>query len=375
MSYSLVRGQQSMTLDSRRNEAYAQALKQVITPDSVVLDLGAGLGIHGLLAAQLGAKRVYLVEPEDIIAVTKEIVEVNGFCDRVQCLQGKIEEVSLPEPVDIIISVFTGNFLLEEDLLPSLFYARDKYLKPGGVLIPNAAVMEAVPVCAPELYQQEIAVWSEPHIGIDHSPARTYASQSVYYYKKDLDKAQYLAAPTELLAMNFYHSNSNSTDCQVETSYKITKSGLCHGWAGWFRMQLGETWLSTAPHEPPLHWSAAFLPLDPPLDLKAGEEVAFQLQRPPLGDWTWQVKTDQTQQQHSTFLSAPMTLNTLKKASLEYQPQLRNQGQAALYILSNSHSILSVQELSNHILKEYPELFSNFNQANKFVQDLIMKYA
>jgi hypothetical protein len=35
-----------MTLDSRRNEAYAQALKQVITPESVVLDIVTGLGIQ-----------------------------------------------------------------------------------------------------------------------------------------------------------------------------------------------------------------------------------------------------------------------------------------------------------------------------------------
>lgn len=227
MSYLYVHGQQSMTLDSRRNEAYAQALAKVIAPDSVVLDLGAGLGIHGLLAAKLGAKRVYLVEPEDIITVAKEIARANGYGDRVQCLQGKIEEINLPEPVDAIVSVFTGNFLLEEDLLPSLFYARDKYLKPGGVLVPQGAVMEAVPVCAPELYQQEIASWSQPHMEIDHSPARTYASQAIYYYKKDLAKARYLAAPASLLALDFYHASS--THCQTEVKYTITESGLCHG--------------------------------------------------------------------------------------------------------------------------------------------------
>lgn len=84
-----------------------------LAPESVVLDLGAGLGIHGLLAAQLGAKRVYLVEPEDIIAVAGQISQANGYGERVKCLQGVIEEVNLPEPVDVIISVFTGNFLLE----------------------------------------------------------------------------------------------------------------------------------------------------------------------------------------------------------------------------------------------------------------------
>lgn len=167
MSYALVIDQRTMALDTTRNQAYYAALKQVITPESVVLDVGAGLGVLGILAAQLGAKRVYLVEPAEVIQVTEEIVAKNGDGDRVTCLQGKIEDIKLPEKVDVIISVFTGNFLLEEDLLPSLFYARDKYLKPNGIMIPQAAVMEAVPVCAPEIHQKQIACWSDPHLNID----------------------------------------------------------------------------------------------------------------------------------------------------------------------------------------------------------------
>jgi hypothetical protein len=373
MSYLSVQGQQSMTLDSLRNQAYFEALKQVITPDSIVLDLGSGLGIHGLLAAQLGAKRVYLVEPEDIIVVAQDIVKANGYGDRISCLQGKIEEVNIPEPVDVIISVFTGNFLLEEDLLPSLFYARDKYLKSGGTLIPQAAVMEAVPVFAPELYQQEIACWSQPHLGINHSSARTYASQSVYYYKKDLSQAKYLAEPARLLAMDFYRSQS--TDCQIVVQSKITDSGLCHGWAGWFTMQLGDTWLSTAPHEPPLHWSAAFLPLDPPIEVKAGEEVTFKLQRPPFGDWSWQFITNKDQQQHSTFFTVPMTLTKIKKTALTYQPQLNNQGKAALYVLSQCNGAVSVEQLSTQIMKDYPELFADAKKAFDFVKNLMYNFS
>ena len=372
MSYLVVQGQQSMTLDARRNQVYADALAKVITPESVVLDLGAGLGIHGLLAAKLGAKRVYLVEPEDIIVVADEIAKANGYGDRVRCIQGKIEEVTIPERVDVIISVFTGNFLLEEDLLPSLFYARDKYLKPNGVLIPQAAVMEAVPINAPEIYQQEIACWSESHLGIDHSKARSYASQSIYYYNSELAKAKYLALPSELLAMDFYHGNS--THCQVEVKQKIAESQLCHGWAGWFKMQLGETWLSTAPHEPPLHWSAVFLPLDPPLELKANEEVIFRLQRPPFGEWSWQVKTSTTQQQHSTFFAVPMALKTIKKMATEYQPQLNDKGKAALDVLSHCHGDVSIGQLSDRVRQNYPDLFPETKQALAFVQNLVASF-
>jgi predicted RNA methylase len=150
-NYSSFGPQSAMMLDSVRNEAYFQAIKSAVKPDSVVLDLGAGLGIHGLMAAKLGAKKVYLVEPEDVIHIAKRLAAANGLEDRVECIQGRIEDVTLPEKVDIIISVFTGNFLLMEDLLPSLFHARDLWLKPGGTLIPDSAVMQAVPILGADL--------------------------------------------------------------------------------------------------------------------------------------------------------------------------------------------------------------------------------
>jgi predicted RNA methylase len=373
MGYTSVQGQHAMTLDVRRNAAYEQALAQIITPESVVLDVGAGLGIHGLLAAQLGAKRVYLVEPQDIITVAKEIVSSNGFADRVTCLQGTIEEVDLPEKVDVITSVFTGNFLLEEDLLPSLFWARDRYLKPGGLLLPQAGIMEAVPVCAPDLYKENIEIWSQPHLGIDHSVARAYVSQSVFYSRKELDKAQYLAEPRQLFALDFYQATD--TNCQVSIDYTISESGICHGWAGWFKMQLGAQWLSTAPHEPPLHWGQAFLPLDPPLIMTAGEQVTFTLQRPPSADWTWTVETAQTKQTHSTFFSMPMTLESIKKTSLDYQPQTNLRGEAALYVLSHSNGTISVEMLSNSLLQKYPQLFPNQPKAIRFIQKIVAGFA
>jgi hypothetical protein len=372
MSYLYVQGQQGMTLDERRNQAYLEALEKVITPDSVVLDLGAGLGIHGLMAAKLGAKQVYLVEPEDIISVAGEIAQANGFGDRVKCFQGCIEEVELPELVDVIISVFTGNFLLEEDLLPSLFYARDKYLKPNGLLIPSAGVMEAAPVHNPDLYQQEIEVWSESHHGLIHTPARPYASQSIYYYNKQISKSAYLAEPQSLMALDFY--TATHTHCQVEKTYTIHESAICHGWAGWFKMNLGDNWLSTAPHEPPLHWSAAFLPLDPPLPVTAGETLTFQLQRPMHGDWTWRTRTANAQQHRSTFLATPMTTKTIRRMASDYQPQLSPKGEAVLYVLLNSKGAFSIQELVDQVLEKFPNQFEGSQDAFQFVQGISVKY-
>lgn len=55
MSYGQVCDHRSMVFDQRRNAAYARAIAAHVRPDSVVLDLGAGLGLHGLLAARAGA--------------------------------------------------------------------------------------------------------------------------------------------------------------------------------------------------------------------------------------------------------------------------------------------------------------------------------
>lgn len=78
-----------MMHDKRRNDYYFHALKQVVTANSIVLDLGTGLGIHGLLAAMLGAKQVYMVEPEDVITVAKQIAVENGLEKKSKFFHGK----------------------------------------------------------------------------------------------------------------------------------------------------------------------------------------------------------------------------------------------------------------------------------------------
>ena len=103
-----------------RNRAYADALETLIKPDSVVLDLGAGLGIHGLMAAARAQDMFTLLTPAQSLplrAKWRAAMRLGFQSD----IQKPIEQADLPEQVDLIISVLTGNFLLEEDLLPSLF--------------------------------------------------------------------------------------------------------------------------------------------------------------------------------------------------------------------------------------------------------------
>lgn len=77
-----------------------------------------------------------------IIDKAREIVERNGMSDKITLLQGKMEEVKLPfDKVDIIISEWMGYFLLYESMMDTVLYARDKYLKPDGLIFPDKATI------------------------------------------------------------------------------------------------------------------------------------------------------------------------------------------------------------------------------------------
>jgi SAM-dependent methyltransferase len=362
-----------MALDRVRNDAYAAALGQVVGPETVVLDLGAGTGLHGLMAARMGARRVYLVDPEDIITVAGEIAVANGLGDRVHCIQGRIEDVALPEQVDVIVSVLTGNFLVTEDLLQTLFHARDRVLKPGGVLIPSAATMEAAPVSAEKLHAESIGSWSALQHGVDLGAARPYAANTVFYRSEELRGVPMLAEPQVLHTLDFHRDGYEAI--KVEATYDVSTSGVCHGWVGWCSMKLGDRWLSTSPHAEPVHWSQAFLPLDPPVALSRGEHVVFTLSRAPHGDWTWGMRTASGKQRHSTLLSMPVAARTLRQAALDYVPSLTADGRAQRFVLSLCDGTRPVQAIAQALCDEFPDRFAVHDEAVRFVQVVVRQLA
>ena len=91
-----------------RLAAYREALEKAVTPGCVVADIGTGIGIFAVLACQLGARRVYAIEPDPVIEVGREIAADNGVADRIEFIAELSTDISLPEPVDVIVSDLGG---------------------------------------------------------------------------------------------------------------------------------------------------------------------------------------------------------------------------------------------------------------------------
>lgn len=59
------------------------------------------------------------------------LVRSNNLSDKITVLFGKIEEISLPESVDVVISEPMGYMLFNERMLESYLHSR-KWLKSNG---------------------------------------------------------------------------------------------------------------------------------------------------------------------------------------------------------------------------------------------------
>lgn len=79
-------------------------------------------------------------------------------------IQGKVEDITLPdgiEKVDIIVSEWMGYALLYESMLDSVLCARDRFLKPGGVMAPSQCRMMLGLCEATEIYKERIGFWND----------------------------------------------------------------------------------------------------------------------------------------------------------------------------------------------------------------------
>jgi protein arginine N-methyltransferase 1 len=103
-----------MIHDRIRTNAHEQALARAMKPGDVVIDLGAGIGLFTLHACRLGAKLVHVIEPNPVIQVAREIVQANGFSDRVAFHQAMSFDVELPQPANVVVSDLHGILPLKE---------------------------------------------------------------------------------------------------------------------------------------------------------------------------------------------------------------------------------------------------------------------
>uniref|UniRef100_A0A6B2L7G5 type I protein arginine methyltransferase n=1 Tax=Arcella intermedia TaxID=1963864 RepID=A0A6B2L7G5_9EUKA len=312
-----------MLSDEVRMQAYYDSVFKNASAfaGKVVLDVGTGTGILAIWAAQAGAKKVYAVEATDMAQKAQKLVNANKVQDKVVVLQGKIEDVSLPEQVDIIISEWMGLFLLRESMLDSVLFARDKWMRPGGSLWPSHARMYVAAVQRGQEgrnkqqdYKNAMQDWARFAPNTQHKYGVDMSCLESDFEKEHAD--YYLASsvwcelsPADLLSQPVLIKEINCNTCTLD-DFKTVKSQFTSkivnhrrnppkkspqgqpqqgggeskltGFAGWFEVDFmgskqtpapAKVTLSTAPHIGYTHWGQQCFFLHPPVDLHDADTV------------------------------------------------------------------------------------------------------
>lgn len=140
----LLKAHETLLSDANRNRPLYRALKKTVTKDSSVLDIGSGTGIWAVAAAMLGAQRVVAIEEDSLlIGVIKDLASENGVADRVEVVQGDSRRVQLGKEFDLVISETVGHLVFDESIASIMIDARERFLKPGGILIPETVALVA----------------------------------------------------------------------------------------------------------------------------------------------------------------------------------------------------------------------------------------
>ncbi len=206
-----------------RTDAYRDFIynHKDIFAGKTVLDVGCGTGILSMFCAKAGASRVIAVDNSAIIDKARENIFNNGFGSKITCLRGKIEEVTLPvDKVDIIVSEWMGYCLLYEAMLDSVIWARDKYLKPDGLMVPSHMNMWVAPVADPDYIADHISFWRDVY-GFDMKAMQagiTDEAQVLYMPAKTL-----CAEPFPFLQLSLHTTTVKDLVFKRKWSGKLTQ--------------------------------------------------------------------------------------------------------------------------------------------------------
>ena len=284
-SYSYFEIHKDMLSDKARTGAYRDALTKnpTLINDANVLDVGCGTGILSMFAARDGgARNVVGVDGSYRIAdVARTNVGANGLKDKIEIIEGKLEDMDSIRgaPFDVIVSEWMGYGLFFESMLDTVLYARDKYLKPDGALLPDVCCIKIAGFT--KLATVDFDFWNDVYgfsmkevavQQLDHALATAVV--------KHVEGEHIGTTETEILRLDLCKCSVKDTEFSaefkldaLEDATKDQSQMIC-GIVLWFDTEFSSRFcrenpviLSTSPKEPKTHWVQTALHFPEPLVL------------------------------------------------------------------------------------------------------------
>ena len=308
-----------LTNTGTRLTQYERAIAAVVRQGDVVLDLGTGSGLLAVLACRAGARRVYAIEASDAVQMGTLLTSTTEFAERIEFVHATSQKVALSEQVDVIVGDIHDTFGFQPGGLASIMDVRDRLLKPGGTLIPQATELMIAPLEAAALYAREIDVWNGCVHGVGLSSIRPFAVSHVHPGRFDSD--QLLSPATAIGTLDLARATSLHFSGSAVTT--IHRDGIAHGLCGCFVTTLaGDIRMGNVPGDSSTtNFAQAFFPFDQPVPVAAGDEVSISIDSHDGYIARWRAAISRGGQRHAQFDHS--TLNGLLVSPASAASRLR----------------------------------------------------
>ncbi|XP_073427781.1 protein arginine N-methyltransferase 6 [Dendrobates tinctorius] len=289
--YSDITVHEEMLSDTVRTHAYRVAIARNRNTflGKTVLDVGAGTGILSIFCAQAGASKVYAVEASAVSQLAREVVKENKLEDQIEVINSAVESAEIPGQVDAIVSEWMGYGLMYESMLSSVLFARDKWLKPGGLIFPYCANMFIAPINDATV-ESRLDFWSDVKdmYGVDMTCVQSFAKKCIMGNDMTVCSVyleNVLSHPVNFASLDL--SSATLDDISNITgsfTFCCFGSSVMHGFAIWFSVEFpGESGiiLSTSPYGEETHWKQTILYLDEEVQVEQDTQVKGDIKMSP----------------------------------------------------------------------------------------------
>lgn len=367
--------------DSNRVAAFAGAIEQVVRPGDAVVDLGAGTGIMGLLACRAGAKRLYSIESTPLIEATRQINRANGFEERTCFIKQLSTLATIPERVDVVVADQIGRFGFEAGVVDYFVDARERFLKPGGILIPNRIELWAAPVEHPALFSQT-QFWRNLPAGFDYSPACAIASNTGYPTK--YTQEHLLGDAVNGVSLDLYTCGRGVFTFRGQSM--VRRAGTMHGVGGWFVAQLSPSVkMSNSPLDPKsIERRNVFFPIAQPVPVAPGDRVLVEMTILPSDVMvSWKVYISSGAEpavskgrfSHSTWKGMLLCQEDLSRTRPSATPRLTARGEGRKTVLDLCDGVRSLEQIERLVFERHGNLFRSQAEAALFVAEVVTRYS
>jgi predicted RNA methylase len=365
-----------LTDTGTRLDQYARAIARVVRPGDVVVDLGAGVGILSFLACAAGAQRVYAIEDGTVSIYGEMLASAAGFLDRVTFIKARSTQVTLPERVDVIVADVHDTFGLQPGGPHALGDARERFLKPGGTLIPASVELLVAPVEAPDVYRDKVEVWQQHVHGVDLSPLKILAVNQRHPAR--FEPKQLVAPPAPIGSLKVGSELKTAHEARVLAARAATLHGLC----GCFVTTLvDDIVLGNVPGDSQTsNFAQAFFPISSPHPVAEGERLRIRMWTYDGSELRWQIRIAHHNQlrrvqfDQATFLSNPLRADELKKGVSDYRPRLTARGAMEHDLLGKFDGTSTATELERWLLREFGDRLPSAHEAAAFLKETIERF-